>query len=93
MYCVNCGVKLADTEKVCPLCGVVAFHPDILRPEGERLYPPVPPKQQLSPWGAMIVVTTLFLLPLLITLVCDLTKRQRDIVTAGGLLNYTKENS
>ena len=27
-----------------------------------------------------------------IELVCDLTKRQRDIVTAGGLLNYTKEN-
>ena len=72
MYCVNCGVKLADTEKVCPLCGVAAFHPDILRPEGERLYPPVPPKQQLSPWGTLIVVTTLFLLPLLITLVCDL---------------------
>ena len=72
MYCVNCGVKLADTEKVCPLCGVVAFHPDISRPEGEHLYPPVPPKQQLSPWGALIVVTTLFLLPLLITLVCDL---------------------
>ena len=27
-----------------------------------------------------------------ISLVCDLTQRQRDIVTAGGLLNYTKEN-
>ena len=27
-----------------------------------------------------------------IPLVCDLTQRQRDIVTAGGLLNYTKEN-
>ena len=27
------------------------------------------------------------------TLVCDLTQRQMDIVTAGGLLNYTKENS
>jgi len=27
-----------------------------------------------------------------ITLVCDLTQRQMDIVTAGGLLNYTKEN-
>ena len=25
-------------------------------------------------------------------LTCDLTKRQMDIVTAGGLLNYTKEN-
>ena len=27
-----------------------------------------------------------------ITLICDLTQRQMDIVTAGGLLNYTKEN-
>ena len=27
-----------------------------------------------------------------ISLVCDLTQRQMDIVTAGGLLNYTKEN-
>ena len=27
-----------------------------------------------------------------IALVCDLTQRQMDIVTAGGLLNYTKEN-
>ena len=28
-----------------------------------------------------------------ISLVCDLTQRQMDIVTAGGLLNYTKENN
>ena len=28
-----------------------------------------------------------------IPLCCDLTQRQMDIVTAGGLLNYTKENS
>ena len=27
-----------------------------------------------------------------IALACDLTQRQMDIVTAGGLLNYTKEN-
>ena len=27
-----------------------------------------------------------------IALICDLTQRQMDIVTAGGLLNYTKEN-
>ena len=27
-----------------------------------------------------------------IALACDLTRRQMDIVTAGGLLNYTKEN-
>jgi aconitate hydratase len=27
-----------------------------------------------------------------IQLACDLTQRQMDIVIAGGLLNYTKEN-
>ena len=23
MYCINCGVELADSETVCPLCGTV----------------------------------------------------------------------
>mgnify|MGYP001071229356 CR=1 FL=1 len=27
MYCVNCGVELADSETVCPLCGTRVFHP------------------------------------------------------------------
>lgn len=74
MYCINCGVKLADTEKQCPLCGTVPFHPDIDRPEAESLYPKdkFPQPQQVSPKGAMVVVTTLFLMPLLITLLCDL---------------------
>lgn len=74
MYCIKCGVKLADTEKQCPLCGTVPFHPDIDRPGEERLYPKdkIPQLQQVSPRGAMVVVTTMFLLPLLITLLCDL---------------------
>ena len=37
MYCINCGVKLADSEKRCPLCGTVPYHPDIVRQEGEAL--------------------------------------------------------
>jgi len=73
MYCVNCGVQLADSEKTCPLCGVACYHPAISRPEGERLYPanrdPIP---QVSPWGVLIVITVLFLMPLVITLLCDL---------------------
>lgn len=73
MYCINCGVKLADSEKQCPLCGTVPFHPDIPRPEGERLYPADRrPAPQVSPRGAQVVVTTLFLMALLITLLCDL---------------------
>jgi hypothetical protein len=72
MYCVNCGVKLADTEKVCPLCGVAAYHPDIKRQQSEPLYPSEKfPEKQVSPMGAKIIVTALFLLPAIITLLCD----------------------
>ncbi len=73
MYCIQCGVKLADSEKQCPLCGTVPYHPELARPAGERLYPndryPAP---QVSPWGLLVMVSVLFLLPVLITLLCDL---------------------
>lgn len=73
MYCIKCGVKLADTEKQCPLCGTVPFHPDIDRETADSLYPQGRyPVQQVSRSGAMIVIITVFLLPLLITLLCDL---------------------
>ena len=73
MYCINCGVKLADTEKRCPLCGTVVFHPELIRPEAEPLYPqdqvPVP---KVNSRIANVIVTAAFLLPILITLLCDL---------------------
>ena len=73
MYCVKCVVKLEDTEKMCPLCGTVVFHPDIKRDEVERLYPENNyPKQHINTFAAMIIITTLFLTPILITLLCDL---------------------
>lgn len=73
MYCANCGVKLADTEKQCPLCSTPAFHPDIVRKEGEPLYPQLRyPVQPTHSRATQIIATTLFLLPMLITLLCDL---------------------
>ena len=27
MYCIKCGVELADSEKSCPLCQTPVFHP------------------------------------------------------------------
>ena len=73
MYCINCGVKLADTEKRCPLCGVEVFHPDLSRPAGEPLYPRYRyPTVQIESRTALVIVTVLFLLPILITLLCDL---------------------
>ena len=74
MYCIKCGVKLGDGAKPCPLCGTVPFHPDIPVQETESLYPEEKyPTDRLSPQGTLIVVTTvLFLLPIIITLQCDL---------------------
>ena len=73
MYCVNCGVKLADSEKQCPLCGTEVFHPAISRPEGAPLYPrEYQPELQVSRTGVRVITLALFLLPILICLQCDL---------------------
>lgn len=85
MYCINCGVKLADTEKRCPLCGTVPFHPEMIRPETERLYPNNSyPAPQVSPRGVLGAVSILFLIPLLITLLCDL--QMNGAVTWSGFV-------
>lgn len=73
MYCIKCGVRLADTERSCPLCGTVCFHPDLPRPKAEPLYPKDQyPQPQVSTTGVMSALTILFLMPILITLLCDL---------------------
>ena len=83
MYCIKCGVKLADSEKACPLCGTVPFHPDFTAEQGEPLYPPDRyPKQQVNRKGILGVVTILLLMPVLITLICDLSLHNR--VTWSG---------
>ena len=61
MYCIKCGVELADSEKVCPLCGTRVFHPDLPQAQGE---PPYPPQEQARPeevshTGALFVLTVL----------------------------------
>ncbi len=72
MYCVKCGVNLADTEQVCPLCGTVAYHPDLPRQEGKPLYPtdrmPVQPGRSLA-WQGF--VTVMCLLAGIIVALCD----------------------
>lgn len=85
MYCVKCGVKLADTEKVCPLCGTKAYHPDIMQGEGNNIYPrrkyPAPEEKAL---GLPIFLTAVFLVPLLTVLVCDL--RFSNAITWSGIV-------
>lgn len=85
MYCINCGVKLADTEKKCPLCETVVYHPDIVRGEGEPLYPKdrIPQRRPKSKafHGAVIF---LFCIPLIIGFMIDF--RTNGALTWFGFL-------
>lgn len=73
MYCITCGVKLSDTEKQCPLCGTIPFHPDIVMPDTLPLFPQERnPHTKVSPWGVLWVVSGLMLLTILTVLLCDL---------------------
>ena len=73
MYCANCGVKLAASEEKCPLCGLKAYHPDLPKQEGDAPYPKnhTPKRIRRSAWP-QIILTAMFLLPMLIVLLCDL---------------------
>ena len=94
MYCVKCGVELADSEKKCPLCGTPVFHPDIERKPAE---PPFPPDRRhaenVSRVGILFVLTVLFVLPAAICLLCDWRINGGIVwsgfVVGGLLLLYT----
>ncbi len=65
MYCVKCGVELADSEKSCPLCGTVVYHPVLSQEAGELMYPPHRPgKRRLKrrSWLFVILIVTVTLI-------------------------------
>lgn len=72
MYCAKCGVALAATETGCPLCGTAA-HPDLLRQPEASLYPKESlPSVRVNPFGMLLLLTVLFLIPGLVCFLCDL---------------------
>lgn len=75
MYCVKCGVELADSEQVCPLCETRVYHPDIERGSGVPLYPNVKEEttQTVSRSGALFIITSVFALAILLPLICNIS--------------------
>lgn len=73
MYCIKCGVHLADTEKTCPLCNTVVYHPELTRKDERELYPsgkmPASKGGRAFVCGAIII---LFFIPLVITFLSDI---------------------
>lgn len=74
-FCIKCGVELSDTEKSCPLCNTVVYHPDIKTPETKPLYPPreVFSEPPINRSGALFILTTLCAVAIVVTLLCNLS--------------------
>lgn len=74
MYCIKCGVKLADTEKKCPLCNTIVCHPDFKITVDRPLYPRNKKPANSSKSNALnVALIVLFLIPLLVCFVADLS--------------------
>lgn len=72
MYCVKCGVELADSEKKCPLCGTKVYYPGIEAENPEKPYPPFEiSNENVNPAGLLFVVTAFFVIAEIICLLCD----------------------
>ena len=75
MYCVKCGVELADSEIKCPLCSTEVIIPSgMARNEAEMPYPRHPGRvtEGISRSGLMFILTFLSIIPIIISLLCDL---------------------
>lgn len=75
MYCIKCGVELAESEKVCPLCGLKPYHPEIAENSGEKPYPTskIPSYETVNKQGLMFLLTMVFIIPMAIAILCDTT--------------------
>lgn len=73
MYCMKCGVELEKGEKVCPLCGLQAYHPQLGYNDGKKSYPvsKVPSYETVNRKGLLLLITAIFLIPIVVTLLCD----------------------
>ena len=72
MYCVKCGVELADSERSCPLCSTPVYMPG-LDPNPERPYPQGSKPEVVNPRGVYFVLTFAFAIAAIICLVADLS--------------------
>ncbi len=74
-YCVNCGVKLADTEKDCPLCGTPVINPSApVIPDAIPTYPVTKTVTEL--WHVRIkaiadIVLIMLMIPIFTCLISD----------------------
>ncbi len=71
MYCIKCGVELADSEEKCPLCKTPVYYPNHRR--GELTFPEYTvSREQISGRGLYFIISFAFAIVALISLICNL---------------------
>ena len=90
MYCIKCGVELADTEKHCPLCKTEVFHPELTQKEATPTYPPYrKTKRRINRRGVLFSISLIYLMLISQLFVCEYTIVQDvhwSLYAVGGLL-------
>lgn len=93
MYCINCGVELADTESVCPLCDMPVTIPEGMNVTGKPLFPrEIYPEQPRPGKIFPVTMTALSILAILVMILCDLAGGSIgwcDYAIGGLLTAYT----
>ena len=73
MYCIKCGVELADSERSCPLCKTPVYYPNMPK-EVETPYPKfVSVEEKVNPRGVYFILSFLFLIGGIISAICDIS--------------------
>ena len=90
MYCIKCGVKLADSEKKCPLCGTVPYHPEIAPNSGKPTYKAgIKPRQAMNKYAVMVLISVFYAIAMILLVLCDVMVTKSiswSFYAAGGLL-------
>lgn len=91
MYCVKCGVELADSEKKCPLCMTPVYYPEMNK-DAETPYPKnTKIKTEIGMRGIHFVITFLFVIAAIIPAICDISLHSSVTFSGyvfGGLLFF-----
>ena len=72
MYCPRCGVELQQGVKLCPLCSLPVYHPELQEEPEPAPYPRYTEPETVRHGGVLFILSVLFALPALICLQVDL---------------------
>ena len=73
MYCVKCGVELADSENVCPLCETPVYYKGSLVEKKDGLFPSEEPEfKAVNKKGILFLITVAYAVAAIVSVLCDL---------------------